>query len=140
MTERTGLEILEEILDRLDLLEKKIDIVDPNYFVDPWLRVIAAAIKEAKKAYDMVPDMGSLEFRLLEEISDVTQRKYVLDVLSKIKESNINDTLYVQDIAMKFCNQQEELGIYCYRYNLQQIFPASGQVRITANSNGRKID
>jgi len=30
MTERTGLEILEEILDRLDLLEKKIDIVDQN--------------------------------------------------------------------------------------------------------------
>jgi len=30
MTERTGLEILEEILDRLDLLEKKMDIVDKN--------------------------------------------------------------------------------------------------------------
>ena len=101
------LRLLLQILTDRKFANTIIDIVDPNYFVDPWLRVIAAAIKEAKKAYDMVPDMGSLEFRLLEEISDVTQRKYVLDVLSKIKEANLNDTLYVQDIAMKFCKQQE---------------------------------
>jgi hypothetical protein len=35
------------------------------------------------------------------------QRRAVLIQLGKIKEANLNDTLKVQDIAMKFCKQQE---------------------------------
>ena len=45
-----------------------IDIVDPNYFEDQYLRVIAATIKEAKAGDDIIPDVGSLEVRLLQDI------------------------------------------------------------------------
>jgi hypothetical protein len=84
-----------------------IDIVDPNYFADPYLRVIVATIKDAKEHDDIIPDMGSIEFRLLEDIKDDIQQKYAISQLNKIKNTSLYDTLKVQDIAMKFCKQQE---------------------------------
>ena len=84
-----------------------IDIVDPNYFHDPYLRIIAATVKEAKEKDDIVPDMGSIKFRMFESVTDDTQRKYIIQQLAKIQEASSYDSLKVQDIAMKFCKQQE---------------------------------
>jgi len=84
-----------------------IDIVDPNYFSDSYLRVIAATVKEAKEKDDIVPDMGSIKFRLFESVTDDIQRKYIIKQLAKIQEASSYDGLKVQDIAMKFCKQQE---------------------------------
>jgi hypothetical protein len=84
-----------------------IDIVDANYFSDPWLRVIAASIKEAKEKDDIIPDLGSIKFRLLADVTEDMQRKYILKQLSKVQEASSYDALKIQDIAMKFCKQQE---------------------------------
>lgn len=84
-----------------------LDIVNPNYFADPYLRIVVAAIKDAKSTDDIVPDIGSLEFRLLEDVKDDMQRKYVIAQLKKIKEAELNDTLKVQELAMTFCKRQE---------------------------------
>ena len=84
-----------------------IDIVNPNYFEDEYIRIVVGAIKNAKAKDDIIPDVGSLEFRLLEEVKDDIQRRYALTQLRKIKEADLNDTLYVQEVAMKFCKQQE---------------------------------
>jgi len=84
-----------------------VDIVDANYFSDPYLRVIAAAIKEAKEKDDIVPDLGSVKIRLLADVTEDLQRKYILTQLSKVQEASSYDALKIQDIAMKFCKQQE---------------------------------
>ncbi len=84
-----------------------IDIVDPNYFEDQYLRVIAATIKEAKAGDDIIPDIGSLEVRLLQDIKDDVVRKFTLRELRKVQEASLDDTLKTQDIAMRFCKQQE---------------------------------
>lgn len=84
-----------------------IDIVDPNYFEDQYLRVIAATIKEAKVSDDIIPDVGSLEVRLLQDIKDDVVRKFTLRELRKVQEASLDDTLKTQDIAMRFCKQQE---------------------------------
>lgn len=101
------LRLIAQILTDRKFANSIIDIVDPNYFEDPYLRVVAATIKDAAKKDDIIPDIGSLEFRLLEDVNDDIQRKYVIGQLRKIKEADLNDTLKVQDIAMKFCKQQE---------------------------------
>jgi replicative DNA helicase len=99
--------LMAQILTDRKFANSIIDIVDPNYFEDPYLRIIAATVKDAKREDDIIPDVGSLEFRLLEDVKEDVQRKYVLAQLQKVKEANLNDTLKVQDIAMKFCKQQE---------------------------------
>ena len=99
--------LVAQILTDRKFANSIIDIVDPNYFEDQYLRIIAATIKEAKRDHDIIPDMGSLEFRLLEEVTDDIKRKYILTQIRRIKEADLNDTLYVQDTAMRFCKQQE---------------------------------
>lgn len=99
--------LMAQILTDRIFASSIIDIVDPNYFEDPYLRIIAATVKDAKRESDIIPDMGSLEFRLLEDVKEDIQRKYVLAQLQKVKDANLNDTLKVQDIAMRFCKQQE---------------------------------
>jgi hypothetical protein len=101
------LRFMAQILTDTRFAMSIIDIVDPNYFEEPGLRVIAAEIKEAKAKDDIIPDVESIRFRLLEDVKDEYQQKYVLKQLEKVKEASLHDTLKVQDIAMKFCKQQE---------------------------------
>jgi replicative DNA helicase len=99
--------LLAQILTDRKFAHSIMDIIDPNYFEDPYLRVIAATIKDAKTTDDVIPDFGSLEFRLLEDVNDDHQRKFIIGQLRKVQEANLNDTLVVQEKAMKFCKQQE---------------------------------
>ena len=101
------LRLMAQILTDTRFANSIIDIIDPNYFEDPYMKVMAAVIKDAKVKDDIVPDMGSIEFRLLEDIKDDVQQKFVIKQLARVKEASLYDTLKVQDIAMKFCKQQE---------------------------------
>lgn len=101
------LRLIAQILTDRKFANSIIDIIDPNYFEDPYLRIITATIKDAKVIDDTIPDIGSLEFRLLNEVKDEVQQKYIISQLRKVQEANLNDTIKVQDIAMKFCKQQE---------------------------------
>ena len=99
--------LIAQILTDRKFGESIIDIVDANYFEDQYLRIIVATIKDAKKNDDIIPDVESLRFRLLDGVSDDVLRKYVISQLNNIKKADLNDTFKVQDIAMKFCKQQE---------------------------------
>ena len=101
------LRLMAQILTDNKFANSIIDIIDPNYFEDPSLRVIAAEIKEAKLKDDIIPDVESIRFRLLEDVKDEIQQKYVIKQLEKVKEASLHDSFKVQDIAMKFCKQQE---------------------------------
>jgi replicative DNA helicase len=84
-----------------------IDIIDPNYFEDEYLRMVSATIKGAHEKDESVPDFGSLKIRLLERVNDEIKRSYILEILAKIENVEVNDSPFVQDMAMKFCKQQE---------------------------------
>lgn len=101
------LRLMAQILTDNKFANSIIDIIDPNYFEDTSLRVIAAEIKEAKLKDDIIPDVESIRFRLLEDVKDEIQQKYVIKQLEKVKEASLHDSFKVQDIAMKFCKQQE---------------------------------
>jgi replicative DNA helicase len=101
------LRFMAQILTDNKFANSIIDIVDPNYFEDPYLRVISAEIKEAKEKDDIIPDIESIRFRLLEDVKDDVQQKMVIKQLEKVKEASLHDSFKVQDIAMKFCKQQE---------------------------------
>ena len=106
-----GIEYQYRLVSQL-LIDRKfassiIDIIDPNYFEEPFVRVIVAHLKDVKAKEDFVPDMGSIEFRILEEVTDVAQQKFIVRTLAKIKEVDQYDYQKVQEIAMRFCKQQE---------------------------------
>lgn len=101
------LRLVAQLLTDKKFANNIIDIINPNYFDDEYIKVITATIKDAYEQDETIPDVGSLEFRLLENIKDDIKRTSVLSQLRKIKEANLNDTFYVQQTAMKFCKLQE---------------------------------
>jgi KaiC/GvpD/RAD55 family RecA-like ATPase len=82
-------------------------IVDPNYFTDLYLRIIAAEIKNAFEIDEVIPDMESLIFRLNSRQDNDTAKLYIKAQIEEIKDGNLNDSEFVQNMAMKFCKQQE---------------------------------
>lgn len=101
------LRLMAQILTDRKFANSIIDIIDANYFKDPYLRIIAAIIKDAKMVDDVILDMGALEIRILQEVTSEIQRDFAIQQLEKVKTANLNDTFYVQDVAMTFCKQQE---------------------------------
>lgn len=99
--------LIAQLLVDNKFAESIIEIVDPNYFKDQSLKLIVSAIKDAYAEYNIIPDYGSLEIRLLNSISSELDQKYTLTQLKKVKDANLNDGLVIQDMAMKFCKQEE---------------------------------
>jgi|TARA_R110000851_G_scaffold251971_1_gene404442 replicative DNA helicase len=82
-------------------------IVDPNYFTDLYLRIIASEIKNAFEVDEVIPDMDSLRFRLNSRSDNDTTKLYIKAQIDEIEDSSLNDSEFVQSMAMKFCKQQE---------------------------------
>jgi replicative DNA helicase len=101
------LRLVAQLLVDTKFAESIVEIIDANYFEDQSLKIIVSTIKDAYNEYNIIPDIGSLEFRLLDKITNEFDQKYALQQLKAIKDVNFNDGLAVQDKAMKFCKQQE---------------------------------
>lgn len=99
--------LLFQILTDKRFANNIMDIMDANYFEDEFFRKIAITIKNAYDKHEAVPDMGSLEMRLMETAKDDIQGDFILRQLRHVKEAETNDSLWVQETALKFCKQQE---------------------------------
>jgi replicative DNA helicase len=98
--------VLQLLTDR-KFAQSVLDIVNPNYFEDSYIRIIVATIKDAYQKHETVPDIGSLKSRLLENINDEIDRNSVFSQLRRIEEAELNDTFYIQETALKFFKRQE---------------------------------
>lgn len=99
--------LLAQIVKDLRFGNNIVEILDPNYFSDEYLRIIAAEIKQAKEVDDIVPDLPSLRIRLFNRINDDVKRKYIISNLVNIENASLYDSLKIQEIAITFCKQQE---------------------------------
>jgi len=99
--------LLQQIIVDRKFGESIIDIMTPNYFEDAFLRSVAGKIKDNYEKYETIPDMNSLESILYENIIDEVDKEMYISSLKRIKEAEQNNSLRTQDIAMKFCKQQE---------------------------------
>jgi len=99
--------LIHQFLVDRKFTEKIITIVDANYFEDESLRLVVSTIKNSYEKFEAVPDIESLKMRLLEHINDDIKRNFILSQIKRIVESESNDALYIQELSMKFCKQQE---------------------------------
>lgn len=99
--------LIAQLLSDNRFAESIVEIIDPNYFKENSLKLIVSIIKETYQKYNIIPDMGSIEYRLLDTAMNDFDQAYAIAELKKIKSVNLNDSLGVQDIAMRFCKQEE---------------------------------
>ena len=62
--------LLQQILIDRKFGETIIDILDPNYFEDSFLRIVGGKIKDNYEEYEVIPDINSLESILMESVND----------------------------------------------------------------------
>ena len=101
------IKLIAQILSDRKFANSILDIVSPNYFKDPALKTIVAAIKDAKHLDEVNLDIPSLEIRLYDEVKSEMVLKQITRQLRKIEESDLNDSLKIQEIAMNFCKYKE---------------------------------
>lgn len=99
--------LVSQLLNDKIFAESIIDILDPNYFASQSLKLIVVTIKDAYHNDGIIPDIGSLEFRLLSKITNEIDQKFTLEELKRVKESSLHDGLEIQKHAMLFSQQQE---------------------------------
>ena len=84
-----------------------LEVLDPSYFDNEYLRLISSKIKDYFEKYNSIPEVNTLEQMLIVEIKRENTRQNTLDVLNEIKEISEKDCLYIQETGLKFCKQQE---------------------------------
>lgn len=99
--------LLKQFLEDRRFTERIVDIIDPNYFTDESLRMIAVTIKNAHEQYEAIPDVESLKMRIRDAIDNDIRLKIVLAEVDRIVGASENDGIFVQERAIKFCKQQE---------------------------------
>lgn len=101
------LKVLSQVMSDKQFAESVITILDPLYFDDSSCRFICNLIKEYYERYKSFPSYDVLDNVVRTEIKTEVQCKYVLDVLSEIKDQDLMDSEYHQETSFKFCKQQE---------------------------------
>jgi replicative DNA helicase len=101
------LQLLNQIILDKDFGRSIIQVIETNYFDNKYFKLLVQMIKEYFIKYDHVPTFETLEQITKSELQQELAIKIVLDTITKIKESPLEGSLFVQEKAMKFCKQQE---------------------------------
>jgi replicative DNA helicase len=101
------LKLLNQIMMDEKFSSTIVEVLDPSYFDNEYLRLISSKIKDYHEKYESIPEINTLEQILIVDIKRDITREHTLDVLNEIKEISQKDSLYVQETSLKFCKQQE---------------------------------
>ena len=105
--EEYQVKLIAQIMTDRKFANAILDIVNPNYFSDSNMKIIVSKIKDAKEHEEVLLDIPSLRIRIFNEVKDEQQRTFFHKTFHKIENASLNDTIKTQEIAMKFCKQQE---------------------------------
>ena len=101
------LKLLNQLLTDKKFIQSIMEVIDSNYFENQYFKLIAQMIKEYYEKYHVAPTYDVLDQNTKLEIKSDTARQVVFDMISEIKECDLDDHLWVQEKALKFCKQEE---------------------------------
>jgi len=101
------LQLLNQIVIDKEFSHSIVDVIEPNYFENKYFKIIIQMIKEYYSKYEVTPSFETLNQITRSELPQEMVAKVVLDSIKKIKDVQVDGTLFVQEKALKFCKQQE---------------------------------
>lgn len=99
--------LLKQLLSDHKFANNILDILNPNYFEDEYLRKIALIIKEVNEESHTIPDTESIKIRINEDVQNEFKRKFYVSHIDNILKADNNDHEFVRRKAFDFCRQQE---------------------------------
>jgi len=85
-----------------------ITTLQAKYFENQYCKHIISIIKDWNQKYDnSLPTVTGLKEAILAEVNDDIQKASLLEILNEVKNKSLEDDKSTQDLALKFCKQQE---------------------------------
>ena len=101
------LQLLNQVIIDKEFARSIIDVIELNYFENKYFKLIIQMVKEYYTKYESSPSFETLNQIAKSEIQQELAAKMVLDTVTKVMESPLEGSTYVQEKALKFCKQQE---------------------------------
>ena len=99
--------LVKQLIEDTKFSEEIMDIVNPQYFDNEYLRLLVASLKDYYEKYETLPTYETLFQIIKVDIKREIARESALEMIRDVKNSDNKDCLHTQDIATKFCKQQE---------------------------------
>jgi replicative DNA helicase len=99
--------LVKQLVEDHKFSESIISIIDPNYFDNEYMRLIVASLKNYYEKYEIIPSYETIFNIIKSETRREIIRESATELIKEVKESDNRDCLHTQDVAIKFCKQQE---------------------------------
>jgi len=99
--------LLKQIIEDHKFSESIISIVNPNYFENEYMRIVVSGIKNYNEKYDTIPTYNTISNIIKTEVKREIPRESAIELLKEVESTDSKDCLHTQEIAIKFCKQQE---------------------------------
>jgi len=101
------IKLVKQMVEDTKFSESILDIISPNYFDNEYIRLIIASVKDYNENYDTIPAYDTIRQIIKSEVRREIARESALEMVKEIQESDSKDCLHTQEVAIKFCKQQE---------------------------------
>ena len=101
------LKLLNQLIVDKNFANSIVDVIDPKYFDNQYFKLISQMVKEYHETYNAPPTFDALDQLTRLEVSSEMAKRTIFDMLSDIKDCSLEDHLWIQEKALKFCKQQE---------------------------------
>jgi replicative DNA helicase len=71
------------------------------------MRLIVASLKDYYEKYETIPSYETIFNIIKTQVRREIARESAVELIKEVKESDNKDCLHIQDVAIKFCKQQE---------------------------------
>lgn len=99
--------LVKQLIEDHKFSESIITIIDANYFDNEYMRLIVASLKDYYEKYEITPSYETIYNIIKSEVRREITRESATELIKEVKESDNRDCLHTQDVAIKFCKQQE---------------------------------
>ena len=99
--------LVKQMIEDTKFSESIMEIMSPNYFDNEYIRLIIASIKDYNENYESIPSYDTINQIIKAEVRREIARVSALEMIKEIQESDSKDCLHTQEVAIKFCKQQE---------------------------------
>ena len=99
--------LVKQLIEDHKFSESIITIMDPNYFDNEYMRLIVASLKNYYEKYETIPSYETIFNIIKSETRREIARESAIEIVKEVRDSDNKDCLHTQDVAIKFCKQQE---------------------------------
>ena len=99
--------LVKQLIEDQKFSESIITIIDPNYFDNEYMRSVVASVKNYYEKYETIPSYDTIFNLIKTEVRREIARESANELIKEVKDSDNKDCLHTQDVAIKFCKQQE---------------------------------